>query len=87
MTFAAGETSVSFNITINNDAVLEYNETFNLIIIEDSLPKNVTRGKTYLAKVIILNDGGSSKCAVQLCVITSVGEVAMVYMSRNIYAS
>ena len=64
VTFPVGVTSVIFNITINNDTVLEYNETFNLIIMENSLPKNITRGKIYLAKVIILNDGGPSKCAV-----------------------
>ena len=57
VTFPAGETSVSFSITINNDTVLEDNETFNLNIAENSLPENVTLGVIYLAKVIILSDG------------------------------
>ena len=65
MTFPAGVSSVSFNITINNDTLLENNETFNLII-GDSLPENMTLGEIYLTKVTILNDGSSGKC-VQCC--------------------
>ena len=57
MTFPAGESSVSFSITINNDTVLEDNETFNLNITESSLPGNIILGEIYLAKVIILSDG------------------------------
>ena len=57
MIFPAGESSVSFNITINNDTVLEDNETFNLNITESSLPGNIILGEIYLAKVIILSDG------------------------------
>ena len=57
VTFPAGEFSVSFSITINNDTVLEDNETFNLIITESSLPGSIILGEIYLAKVIILSDG------------------------------
>ena len=60
MTFPAGVTSVSFNITIINDNVLEDSETFNLIIANDSLPEIVTLGETYIMQVTILNFDGSS---------------------------
>ena len=65
MTFPAGANNAAFTITINNDTVLEYNETFNLTIIESSLPKNYILGEIYLAKVTIINDGSSGKYAVQ----------------------
>ena len=61
MTFPAGVTSVSFNITITNNTVLE---NFNLIIIEDSLPENIILGKIGIAEVIIGNDGSSGEYAV-----------------------
>ena len=61
VTFPAGVTTVSFNITIINDDVSEDHETFNLIIAEDSLPKSVTLGNPYLTAVRIINVGGSSK--------------------------
>ena len=64
VTFPAGVTSVTFNITINNDIVLEDDETLYLIITEISLPENITLGKIYITEVTILNDGGSSKYAV-----------------------
>ena len=64
MTFPAGVTSVSFNITITNDAVLEYNETFNLIIIENSLPEYIILGKIGITEVTIVNDGSSGEYAV-----------------------
>ena len=61
MTFPAGVTSVSFSITINNDTLLEDNETFNLIVTEYSLPKYVTLGKINITEVTIVNDGGSGE--------------------------
>ena len=64
MTFPAGVTRASFNITIIIDDVQEDRETFNLIITEDSLPENVTLGTPYLTKVTIFNIGGSSKYAI-----------------------
>ena len=65
VTFPARANSVTFNITIINDNVLEYNETFNLTIIESSLPEDIILGEIYLTKVTILNDGGSGEYAVQ----------------------
>ena len=65
VTFPARANNAAFNIIINNDTVLEYNETFDLTIIESSLPENIILGEIYLAKVTILNDGGSGEYAVQ----------------------
>ena len=62
--FPAGETNVSFDVTITNDNVLENNETFNLTIVGESLPNNVTVGKISQTTVTIVNDGGSRKYAI-----------------------
>ena len=57
VTFPGGVTSVSFNITINNDGdKSEDNETFNLIIDKSMLPKRVTVGTTSQVIVTIVND-------------------------------
>ena len=64
VTFSAGATNVSFDVIINNDTILENNETFNLTIIGDSLPENVTVGKISQTTVTIVNNGGSRKYAI-----------------------
>ena len=47
-----------FNVSINNDNILESNETFNLIIDQSSLPNSVTVGDPGQTTVTILaNDG------------------------------
>ena len=58
-------TSVSFNVTINNDTVLEDNEIFYLNIINPH-PNNVTRGKIKRVVVTIVNNDGSGKYRVCL---------------------
>ena len=60
VTFPARATSVSFTITIINDNVLEYNEAFDITIIEGTLPENFILGEVYLAKVTI--DSGKRTC-------------------------
>ena len=58
-------TNASFNVTIINDTLLEYNETFNLIIVmQDMLP--ITRGKIDQIEVTIINNGGSGKYCISL---------------------
>ena len=64
VTFPARTNNAVLNIIINNDNVLEYNETFNLTIIESSLPGNIILGEIYLAKVTIVSDGSSGKYAI-----------------------
>ena len=44
VTFPAGQTTATFNISITGDNVLEGDENFTLTINETSLPTNVTRG-------------------------------------------
>ena len=51
VTFPAGISRASFNITIINDTVLEHNETFSLFITEELLPENVLLGKSRLTIV------------------------------------
>ena len=43
--------------------MLEDNETFNLIITEESLPKYVILGEINITEVTIVNDGGSGEYA------------------------
>ena len=64
VTFPTGVTSVSFNVTITNDNVLETIENFNLNIVGDSLPANVILGEIDQATVTIVNDGGSRKYSI-----------------------
>ena len=63
VTFTAGMTNVSFNVTIINDTLLESNETFNLTIM-NMLP--ITHGKINQIEVTIINNGGSSKYVITL---------------------
>ena len=58
VTFPARVTSVSFNASINDDNVLENNESFTLTIMDTLLPDGVTSGDTAQATVIILDTDG-----------------------------
>ena len=44
VTFTAGETSVSFDVPITDDAILETNEDFTLTIDSSTLPDRVAVG-------------------------------------------
>ena len=58
MTFPAGVTSVSLNVTIHNDNILEGNETFILTIANSSLSNQgfiFTTGAYNKATVIIID--------------------------------
>ena len=58
MTFSTGVTSVSFNVTVNNDNILEGNETFILTITNLSPSEEgfaVTTGDHDKATVIIID--------------------------------
>jgi len=52
--FPAGVTSVSFDVPINNDNIVENNETFNLTILSSSSNK-VTLGSSVEATVTIFD--------------------------------
>ena len=57
VTFPVGVTSVSFDIPINNDNILEVDEDFTLTIVRSTLPNGVTRGSIGQATVAIMDDG------------------------------
>ena len=57
MVVSAEAASVSFNITVIDDHVLEANESFYLYI-DSTLPDNVVEGIISKAQVIIFNDDG-----------------------------
>ena len=61
VTFPAGQTTATFNISINDDTILEGNENFMLTINETSLPTGVTRGTPSEATVTIVEDDGKLK--------------------------
>ena len=56
VTFPAGQTTVIFNIPINDDNILEGNENFILTINASSLSNGVTRGGPYQATVTIVDN-------------------------------
>ena len=58
VTFLARMTNVSFNITLNDDAIIERNENLMLTIINSSLPFGVTVGDPGEATVTIVDDDG-----------------------------
>ena len=56
VTFPAGVTSVTFDVPITDDNILEGNENFTLTIDQSSLPTNVNRGDPDEAIVTIVDD-------------------------------
>ena len=52
--------SISFDVPINDDSVLETNETFHLDIIPSSLPSRVSQSDPSQADISIIDD--ESKC-------------------------
>ena len=54
--FNAGVTRVLFNISINDDNIMEANELFNLNINTQSLPSSVTVGDPGQTTVTILSN-------------------------------
>ena len=60
ITIPAGQTTSSFNVSIIDDDVLEGNEDFNLIILAESLPNNITLGDHNRSTVTIMDDDSKS---------------------------
>ena len=60
--FNAGDTRVSFNVSVNDDNVLEGNETFNLKINASSLPNGVTVDDPGQTTVTIVDNDGKYIC-------------------------
>jgi len=56
VTFPAGETSVTFDVPITDDDILEGIESFMLTIDQSSLPDDVNRGDPGKATVTIVDD-------------------------------
>ena len=60
VTFPAGQTTATFNVSITDDMILEGNENFMLTIDPSSLPDGVTRGTPGEATVNIVDDDGKA---------------------------
>ena len=58
VTFPAGETHVTFKVSITNDIIMEENENFNLTIDPSSLSSDIT--VINQATVTIVDDDGMS---------------------------
>ena len=56
ITFPAGETLAIFNVSINNDNIVEGNENFTLSINSSSLPHDVTVVNPVQTTVTIVDD-------------------------------
>ena len=54
--FRAGETSVTFDVPITDDRILEGNENFMLTIDQPSLPTGINHGDPSEATVTIVDD-------------------------------
>ena len=57
VTIPAGGTSVTFNVSITNDNILEIDENFMLTINASSIPTCVTPGNPNQTTVTIVDDG------------------------------
>ena len=57
-TFPAGVTSVPFDVPINDDLILEFNEIFTVTINSSSLPDSVTVSNPDVATVTVINNDG-----------------------------
>ena len=60
VTFPAGETNATFDVTLVNDNLLERNENFTLTINVNSLPRRVATNTIAQTTVTIIDD--DSKC-------------------------
>ena len=55
-TIPARQTTFPFSISINDDLKLEENETFDLLIVPESLPNGVTPGDQGMTSVLIVDN-------------------------------
>ena len=62
VTFPANVTTRTFDIPICDDMVLEDDESFNISIVSDSSPDNVTSGSVDQATVIIIDNNDCEYC-------------------------
>ena len=58
VTFTAGTTEASFNVSLTDDNIFERNENFIIIIDPSSPPSNVTVGDPSRVTVIIVDNDG-----------------------------
>jgi len=82
VTFPAGQINVSLDITINNDNILEGNETFTIEIDSPSLPTGVTVGGTSQATVVIDNDDCKLICAFLVHLVQMLNTLKAIFMIR-----
>ena len=66
VTIPAGDTIVSFDISITDDGVVEDDEIFRLDIAPESLPYLVSRGNPGVAMVTIVSDDGKLSALVKM---------------------
>ena len=59
VTFTAGTTQASFNVSLTDDNIFESNENFMVTIDSSSLPSDVTVGDPRRATVIIMDNDGN----------------------------
>ena len=65
--FHAEETSVIFNVSINDDDLLEDEETFNLTITSSSLPRGIFINNPAQVTVTIMDDEGNYITLILYC--------------------
>ena len=60
VTIPAGQITTPFNISITDDNVLERNESFNIFIIPELLPSDISLGNPNRTTVTIVDDDSKS---------------------------
>ena len=68
VTIPAGHTSVSFDISITDDDLVEDDEILRLAIMPESLPYLVSRGNPGVAMITIVSDDGKSSVLVNTAI-------------------
>ena len=58
VTFTAGTTEASFNVSLTDDYIFERNEKFMITIDPSSLPSNITAGDPDRVTVTIVDNDG-----------------------------
>ena len=83
--FAAGVTSVPFDVIINDDNIIETNESLTLTIAVNSLPRKVTTNITTAQTIMTIIDN-DSKCLYTVVENLS-GLIIIHYISAYIYVA
>ena len=82
VSFPAGQTRITFNVSINDDNIFEIDENFMLTIDETLLPTGVIHGNPNQTTVTIVDDDRKS---LSLLAYVTVRDMMIIYVCRFHY--